>query len=307
MSQLEKLQEINEKTTLPTAINNVVFWVQCILQQSLQKYKNLFRDDANKILNCINTERLYSSDRLLEDYMEKNLDEIEYVSMVTEKWMMHHYLSHIFLYCFKMSGIFLRGGKIYFDNKNILNNSDTYWFEYDLYLSYVSGIQFDHYIFNIDFVNNNQHILWKYFSQFTQNNNSDEKIELLKIFNKNLDIFLWKNRDKEQQKMIELFRLADLLWVIDGCFGRDFFIDASFIEILYWNETSIYAKKPFFVQEIIVEIFWENKTIKITEENYWEMKQKFQDIREKYLKDIWVEDIDNQKEIAQKLQQKYEQ
>lgn len=307
MSQLEKLQEINDKATLSSTINNVIFWVQRILQQSLQKYKNLFRDDANKILYWCQNKRLYLWDEMLERFQQNNVDEIHLVWKITGKWIQRHYLSHIFLYLLKISGIHIKWWKLYFDDSEKLDWADEYWFEYDLYLSYISWVKFHHNMFNIVFIENNNHILNDCFNTLVKKYSRQESSELLKIYTMNLSKFLSHNRKSEQKKMIELFRLADLLWVIEGEFGKEFYIDASMMEVVFFKEIWIYHTKPFFVQDIIAEIFWKNKTIKITEENYWEMKKKFQDTREKYLKDIWVEDIDDQKEIAQKLQQKYEQ
>ena len=108
---------------------------------------------------------------------------------------------------------------------------------------------------------------------------------------------------KEQLYMWRYVALADLLGLMNIGFVKDFTIEGHMIEMI---DSIPYDTKPIFMAPMFQEIFWTTKSINVTKENYQEIKQKIQIARENFLRDLWVENFSDKKEISQRLIERFQ-
>lgn len=303
MNISKELERINSRTKLSVTLENITSKLDKVISKSVLTCVNYFLEETNQILSWWNITKYYSNTKDIKLHTHTSESDISYVKYITKKWMWHHFMSHYFLYLLKMSWIVVQNWKIVLNNHDIVIDYDKLGLDYDIYLSYLAGIKLESYYFDIDIVKKNQKIIWVYFEQLTKELDIGIKNELHQLVNKNLEIYLWKNQELEQEDLLNNLRLADLLGLVEVWKGKDYFICWSMLKEFKWDQdTSLYESKPGFILEIIHYIFWENKTIKITSENYEEMKEKFKQARISFLTKIWVIDFNDQKEIEEKLQ-----
>lgn len=303
MNISKQLEKINSRTKLSVTLENITSKLDKVISKSVLTCVNYFLEETNQILSWWNITKYYPNTKNIKLHTHTSESDIKYVKCITKEWMWHHFMSHYFLYLLKMSWIVVQNWKIVLNNHDIVIDYDKLGLDYDIYLSYLAGIKLESYYFNIDIVKKNQKIIWGYFEQLTKELDIWIKNELYQVVNKNLERYLWKNQKLEQEDLLNNLRLADLLGLVEVWKWKNYYICWSMLKEFKWDQdTSLYESKPGFMLEIIQNIFWENKTIKITKENYKEMKDKFRKERELYLKKIWVTDLWNKKEIEEKLQ-----
>lgn len=220
---------------------------------------------------------------------------------VTKQGMLYHLFTHYLLLFLWKWWIFYVKDELVIRDTDIFSQNDKYGMEYDLYLSFLSGIEFDPIILNFEFIRKNKAIMEDHLEKMIVNFEENNKKYVQKVFQKQMQKTL--SSHKEQLYMWRYVALADLLWLMNIWFVKDFSIEAHMIETI---ETIPYHVKPIFMTSMFQEIFGNAKSIKVTQENYQEIKQKIQIARENFLRDLWVENFSDKKEISQRLIERFQ-
>ncbi len=223
------------------------------------------------------------------------------VGKITKNGMLHHLFSHYLLLFLAKWWVFYVKDELVVSDTDIFSQGDKYGMEYDLYLSFLSGIEFDPIILNFEFVSKNKIIIETHLEQMIKNFEESNKKYVQKVFQKQMKQTL--SSHKEQLYMWRYVALADLLGLMNIGFVKDFTIEGHMIEMI---DSIPYDTKPIFMAPMFQEIFWTTKSINVTKENYQEIKQKIQIARENFLRDLWVENFSDKKEISQRLIERFQ-
>jgi len=175
-------------------------------------------------------------------------------------------------------------------------------FIYDLYIMYIYWTEFNENIFNEEFLLKNNELINKHIDDWYiwQIQNWVDEFNIKEIVNLNLNNI--SRNDKKEFLLLE--QVSDLLWLLDTWFKSNFEISSS---LLYYDWPINGEVLPAYVIPIIYEIFWDKKSIKITKNNYEEIKNKFKSARVNYLTSLGIKDFSDKKEIKEKINIKTEQ
>lgn len=302
MNLNQRLQHIatREKNTFPlsaqisTFIWKISIWI-----------RNICVWEDEQIFWLTSWERLFVSDftHLNKSFIFER--DIQAIWKITESWMTSHLFSHYFFYFIKKSWFFFSDGWIRYNWEDISKIHDKYCIEHDLWMLFLAWEKFDHKILDFEFIEDSISYIWKIFDDYTIEFHQEAKQNLATILQKNIDEVLVKKRDIEQKYMLQYLFLADVLWLCDDVgFLKEFYMTSEIlIEFPVWIFS---LRKPIFMTSMFQEIFGNAKSIKVTQENYQEIKQKIQIARENFLRDLWVENFSDKKEISQRLIERFQ-
>ncbi len=271
----------------------------------LKKVQGIFQETVNRVVSHVmhivssntNIRYIYANE-FQGPFQNIDSERLIEVWKITEWGMCDHLLTHYVLYFLSRGGTYYCNGRFYSSNEEMFSEYDKYGMEYDLYLSFLSGIKFYDQILDFQFVQKHTSTIKHYLEILvsTTDVTENEKIYFSHILDENLEKTF--SSEQEQKYMLRYLFLADLLGLVDVWFMKDFSISSVMIES---TKIGRYDVKPLFMLDIFNEIFGKNQVLDVTQENYQEIKEKIQKARENFLIKLWVQDFINKKEISQKL------
>jgi len=297
---IDKIKEISHKNDLVSPLISY----EVFMHKLVRSIKNILVKEWEKELN----KNMTSFNWYIQDIINNNyIPYISYIDAITEEWMKKHYLTHIILYFLGKKWILsLNQEKLEKSKEHIsvlLLIKDKMEFSYDLYSMYLYDIKFQENIFNQKFLLKNQDLIHKILKDIYIDILQEwtDKLGIIDIIDFNINNI--SNNDQKQFDYLE--KISDLLWILDIWFKWNFEISSSFFsQNFFKNRGSMIDSKWIYIVPIIYKIFWNKKSIKITKDNYNEIKELFKNTRVEYLNDLGVEDINDKLEIKKTINYK---
>lgn len=304
MNKLEYLKKINRKSWIKNRIESINWMINDFIHKKTMDIINCSREETDKILGNRIFIRFHVQH--LEVKIPINIkstkEDIKVIWLMTGKWLSDHLVTHLLIYILGLDWISILENKIIIvkDNQAIYDDNPL-WILYDLLLSYIAWIKLDNDSLNLDSLLNNKSVLTYFFNIIYNNNGIELTEEIFSIFSKRYKKVKKDGSRKIESELNKWNIWADILGVMELWFKKDFYISWWIVKEQYKNNWLYVLEVPLFLLPILESVFWQNKTIKVTKDNYEEIKQKFQETRVNYLKNLGVKNLSNQKEISKKI------